>query len=103
MAGHQQQGRPDLPEGRRCPYQHLRLRIVRELCFLFFSINAIIKHVALVSWQLFRLFFKSLNPLRVVSFGAPAPNEYRLVVEGLVPISLQTAQVSQYNYNYDVS
>ena len=29
----------------------------------------------------------------IVSFGAPAPNEYRLVVEGQMPISLQTTQV----------
>ena len=41
-----------------------------------------------------QLYLSSLYLIRVVSFGAPAPNEYRLVVEGLVPISLQTTQVS---------
>jgi len=30
----------------------------------------------------------------IVSFGAPVPNEYRLVVEGQAPVSIQTAQVS---------
>lgn len=31
---------------------------------------------------------------RIESFGAPSSNEYRLVVEGQVPISLQTTMVS---------
>ena len=30
---------------------------------------------------------------RIVSFGAPSTNEYRLVVEGQAPISLQTSMV----------
>ena len=34
------------------------------------------------------------SPLHsIVSFGAPVSNEYRLVVEGQLPISLQTSQV----------
>ena len=38
--------------------------------------------------------FFCLFKCSVVSFGAPAQNEYRLVVEGLVPISLQTSMVN---------
>ena len=34
----------------------------------------------------------------IVSFGAPVSNEYRLIVEGQVPISLQTGQVNSTAY-----
>lgn len=38
--------------------------------------------------------FLPSSPLHsIVSFGAPVSNEYRLVVEGQLPISLQTSQV----------
>ena len=38
-------------------------------------------------------FSSSFPPHSIVSFGAPVSNEYRLVVEGQLPISVQTSQV----------
>lgn len=50
-------------------------------------------HIQMTCAKAIEVFFLLLLYFSIVSFGAPAPNEYRLVVEGQVPISLQTAMV----------